>query len=240
MAPTAGRRGRLDGDALAEEETFQSMIRVGWAKDDPLFRRVFTRIFIPAASEEQMRWFDDLQRMSTSPANAVASRLGRLDDGRGRRAAVDRHADPDPARDRRSDHELQRGGRGRGADPRMRGLSSWTAPITSSSRESRRGRRSSTRSAAFLEPDRGPVDPHRPPMIEAPSPRELDVIRLAARGSHERRDRRRPRIEPANGRTPSVEPLREDGCRPARRRVPRRSRRRCGAVSPDLRAGRHH
>jgi pimeloyl-ACP methyl ester carboxylesterase/DNA-binding CsgD family transcriptional regulator len=66
-----------EGDALAEEETYRSMIRVGWAKDDPVFRRVFTTRFIPDANEEQMRWFDDLQRMSTSPENAVASRIAR-------------------------------------------------------------------------------------------------------------------------------------------------------------------
>ena len=53
------------------------MIRVGWAKEDPVFRRVFTTRFIPDATEEQMRWFDDLQRMSTSPANAVDSRIAR-------------------------------------------------------------------------------------------------------------------------------------------------------------------
>jgi pimeloyl-ACP methyl ester carboxylesterase/DNA-binding CsgD family transcriptional regulator len=66
-----------DRDAEAEEETYRSMIRVGWAKEDPVFRRVFTTRFIPDASEEQMRWFDELQRMSTSPENAVASRIGR-------------------------------------------------------------------------------------------------------------------------------------------------------------------
>ncbi|HEV8546176.1 MAG TPA: alpha/beta fold hydrolase [Candidatus Limnocylindrales bacterium] len=64
-------------DETAVEETYRSMIRVGWAKDDPEFRRVFTTRFIPDATEEQMRWFDDLQRMSTSPANAVASRIAR-------------------------------------------------------------------------------------------------------------------------------------------------------------------
>jgi len=66
-----------EGEALAEEETYRSMIRVGWARDDPVFRRVFTSRFIPDANEEQMRWFDDLQRMSTSPENAVASRIAR-------------------------------------------------------------------------------------------------------------------------------------------------------------------
>ena len=66
-----------DADGQAEEETYRSMIRVGWAKEDPVFRRVFTTRFIPDATEEQMRWFDELQRMSTSPENAVASRIGR-------------------------------------------------------------------------------------------------------------------------------------------------------------------
>jgi len=53
------------------------MIRAGWAQEDPLFRRVFTNIFIPGASEEQMGWFDELQRMSTSTDNAVDSRIAR-------------------------------------------------------------------------------------------------------------------------------------------------------------------
>jgi pimeloyl-ACP methyl ester carboxylesterase/DNA-binding CsgD family transcriptional regulator len=68
---------QLDGEAREIEETFRQMIRVGWAKDDPTFRRVFTTRFIPDATEEQLAWFDDLQRMSTSPANAVASRIAR-------------------------------------------------------------------------------------------------------------------------------------------------------------------
>ncbi len=67
----------LAPEELVEEETYRKMIEVGWAKEDPAFRRVFTTRFIPDATEEQMRWFDDLQRMSTSPANAVASRIAR-------------------------------------------------------------------------------------------------------------------------------------------------------------------
>jgi pimeloyl-ACP methyl ester carboxylesterase/DNA-binding CsgD family transcriptional regulator len=64
-------------EGMAQEETYRSLIRVGWAKEDPDFRRVFTNRFIPGASEEQMAWFDDLQRMSTSPEIAVASRIAR-------------------------------------------------------------------------------------------------------------------------------------------------------------------
>jgi pimeloyl-ACP methyl ester carboxylesterase/DNA-binding CsgD family transcriptional regulator len=57
-----------------EEETYRSMIRVGWAKEDPAFRRVFTTTFIPDATEEQMRWLDELQRVAVSAGNAYAAR----------------------------------------------------------------------------------------------------------------------------------------------------------------------
>ena len=72
-----GRPPTPEGDQIVEEETYRNLIRVGWAREDPVFRRVFTSRFIPDATEEQMRWFDDLQRMATSPENAVASRIGR-------------------------------------------------------------------------------------------------------------------------------------------------------------------
>ena len=58
-------------------DTFLSMVRVGWARPDSLFRRVFTNMLIPGASEEQMRWVDALQRMSTSTDNAVRFRAER-------------------------------------------------------------------------------------------------------------------------------------------------------------------
>ena len=67
----------FDDEELAVEQTYRTMIRVGWAKDDPTFRRVFTSKFIPDATEEQLAWFDALQRMSTSPENSVASRIAR-------------------------------------------------------------------------------------------------------------------------------------------------------------------
>ncbi len=64
-------------DDPAGEEAFRALIRAGWGRPDGVFRRVFTSIFIPDASEQQMLWLDDLQRMSTSTENAVASRIAR-------------------------------------------------------------------------------------------------------------------------------------------------------------------
>jgi pimeloyl-ACP methyl ester carboxylesterase/DNA-binding CsgD family transcriptional regulator len=69
--------GAMTAEELAEEETYLSMIRVGWAREDPRFRRVFTTRFIPDATPEQMAWFDDLQRLSTSAENAVKARVAR-------------------------------------------------------------------------------------------------------------------------------------------------------------------
>lgn len=69
--------GRHTPAPTERELAFRALIRAGWAQEDPIFRRVFTNIFIPGATEEQMGWFDELQRMSTSTDNAVASRLAR-------------------------------------------------------------------------------------------------------------------------------------------------------------------
>jgi len=67
---------RADDDDT-DEAAFQALVRAGWAKPDPIFRRVFTNIFIPDATERQMSWFDDLQRMSTSTENMLAARQAR-------------------------------------------------------------------------------------------------------------------------------------------------------------------
>ena len=52
-------------DALLE------LVKHGWGGNNPAFRQVFTTLFMPEATTEQMRWFSELQRVSTSPENAV-------------------------------------------------------------------------------------------------------------------------------------------------------------------------
>lgn len=71
-----GRGGLQQADDAAEE-AFLAMIRAGWARQDPVFRRVFTNAFIPDATEQQMQWMDELQRTSTNTENAVCSRIAR-------------------------------------------------------------------------------------------------------------------------------------------------------------------
>ena len=67
-----GRRFRDPTPAQIEEiETTMKLIELGWGQDNVAFRHVFTRFFIPDGTAEQHRWFDELQRKSTSPENAL-------------------------------------------------------------------------------------------------------------------------------------------------------------------------
>lgn len=75
---SAGRQGLSDDD-LETEDTFGQMIKVGWARPDSTFRRVFTSLMIPGATEEQMCWLDDLQRVAASATTAYAARQQRFD-----------------------------------------------------------------------------------------------------------------------------------------------------------------
>ena len=47
------------------------LAELGWGGDDPAFHQFFTAQFMPDATTEQMRWFTELQRASTSPQFAV-------------------------------------------------------------------------------------------------------------------------------------------------------------------------
>jgi pimeloyl-ACP methyl ester carboxylesterase/DNA-binding CsgD family transcriptional regulator len=60
-------------EALEMREAFASLIKVGWARPDSAFRRVFTSLMIPEATDEQMCWLDELQRVSTTTENAVSA-----------------------------------------------------------------------------------------------------------------------------------------------------------------------
>ena len=71
--PTTTERER--GEAL------ESLIRIGWGQANPVFRHVFTTLLVPGATPEVMDWVDDLQRVSTSPENALhfSRAFGRVD-----------------------------------------------------------------------------------------------------------------------------------------------------------------
>ncbi len=67
-----GRAVRATTDEERREAALDlEVARVGWGRDDPSFRQVFTSQFLPDGTREQWEEFNDLQRRTTSAANAV-------------------------------------------------------------------------------------------------------------------------------------------------------------------------
>ena len=56
---------------LGELEAVGKLLRSGWGRDSPAFRQIFTTWFMPEATAEQMRGFNDYQKVSASPENAA-------------------------------------------------------------------------------------------------------------------------------------------------------------------------
>ena len=57
-----------------EEAAILTLMRVGWGKENPAFRQLFTSQFMPGATKEQANWFNELQRITVSPEVAVRER----------------------------------------------------------------------------------------------------------------------------------------------------------------------
>ena len=169
-------------DDLAMSEAFEQLIKVGWARPDSTFRRVFTSLMIPDATEEQMRWLDDLQRVAVSASVAFASRQERNKaDVRHLLPQLDvptlvLHAVGDRMNEFEAGRLLASGSHG----ARLVALESrnhilledepaWPVFLDEL--------------AAFLEPERGLVAAARQlDVATLLSPRELEILRLAADG----------------------------------------------------------
>ena len=74
----AGLNHRGTPEQLEARAALTSLVRLGWGLNNPAFCRTFTCRFIPGATPEHEGWFDELQRVSTSPENAA--RLMQRDD----------------------------------------------------------------------------------------------------------------------------------------------------------------
>jgi pimeloyl-ACP methyl ester carboxylesterase len=69
-----GRRMRGSIEEIEQSNATITLMRLGWGQENPAFRHIFTSLFIPGGTVEQMKWFDDLQRVTTSTENAVRIR----------------------------------------------------------------------------------------------------------------------------------------------------------------------
>jgi pimeloyl-ACP methyl ester carboxylesterase len=64
-------RGRNHRGERRLAEVMRAAIRTGWDQPNPAFRRLFTMRFLPEGTPEQMAWYDELQRRTTSTENAA-------------------------------------------------------------------------------------------------------------------------------------------------------------------------
>jgi pimeloyl-ACP methyl ester carboxylesterase/class 3 adenylate cyclase/tetratricopeptide (TPR) repeat protein len=67
---TRGWRVRGNPAEIARREAIGMLMQQGWGQDDPVFRQLFTNLFIPGANRTQMDWFNELQKRTLTPENA--------------------------------------------------------------------------------------------------------------------------------------------------------------------------
>jgi pimeloyl-ACP methyl ester carboxylesterase/DNA-binding CsgD family transcriptional regulator len=165
------------GEDLEMQEAIDRIIKVGWSRPTAEFRRVFTTLMIPGATEEQMTWLDELQRVAVTADTLFKARQQRVladatdDLGRLTMPTLILHS----VDDRMNDFELSRTLASHIPDARLVPLESsnhivldhepaWGVFVDEVSR--------------FMAAD-GPVsaDPER-----LLSPRELEVLHLAGEG----------------------------------------------------------
>jgi pimeloyl-ACP methyl ester carboxylesterase/DNA-binding SARP family transcriptional activator len=66
-----GWKKRGSAEEIARREAMIVLTGQGWGQNNPAYRQMFTTLFLPEASPAETEWFNELQRVSTSPANAV-------------------------------------------------------------------------------------------------------------------------------------------------------------------------
>ena len=64
---------RAHSEREREYRAMLELMRVGWGKENPVFRQVFTSRFIPGGSEAQIGWFNELCRRTST--GEMAARL---------------------------------------------------------------------------------------------------------------------------------------------------------------------
>jgi pimeloyl-ACP methyl ester carboxylesterase/DNA-binding SARP family transcriptional activator len=68
---TAGWRHLATPAEAREREAVMVLTESGWGQAIPSYRHLFSQTFMPDATLEELAWFDEFQRSTTSPENAV-------------------------------------------------------------------------------------------------------------------------------------------------------------------------
>ena len=68
---------RDNPDHVREGKALVEFTELGWGRSEPLYRRLFTKRFLPNSTDEQLSWFDDLCIKTTAPKMAAQLLLAR-------------------------------------------------------------------------------------------------------------------------------------------------------------------
>jgi pimeloyl-ACP methyl ester carboxylesterase/DNA-binding SARP family transcriptional activator len=66
-----GWRKRANAAEIERGEAMITLMQQCWAQDNPAIRQILTSLILPDATLEEMGWFNDLQRLSSSAENAA-------------------------------------------------------------------------------------------------------------------------------------------------------------------------
>ena len=67
----AGWKISATPEEQARRQAVRALTELGWGTDNPAYRHIFSQTFMPEATTQELAWFDDFQRQTTSPANAA-------------------------------------------------------------------------------------------------------------------------------------------------------------------------
>lgn len=70
-AYASGWRVDTSPEIIKEREAVMTLTETGWGQDNPAYRQIFSSTFMPSASTEELNWFNEFQRRTTSPKNAA-------------------------------------------------------------------------------------------------------------------------------------------------------------------------
>ena len=68
----AGWRHTATPEQAEAREAVITLARHGWGQDNPVYRQIFSQTFIPSATKDELDWFNEFQRRTATPENAVA------------------------------------------------------------------------------------------------------------------------------------------------------------------------
>jgi pimeloyl-ACP methyl ester carboxylesterase len=70
-AYASGWRVDASPEVIKEREAVMTLTETGWGQDNPAYRQIFSSTFMPGGNTEDLNWFNEFQRQTTSPENAV-------------------------------------------------------------------------------------------------------------------------------------------------------------------------